>query len=207
MLRTEFHRPGGPRGRGDHAVIDEEIEIMLKDRLLALRPCGWLGEEMASVSVADNAFWEVDPHDGTRDFMSGLRGSAVSVALLENGQPILGVVLAPTVPDDHGDLFAWAEGGIVTRNGISIRPNVSWTTPVVAPNADCGGFASPDIYGFLETVGHKYTIRLKASAILQDRIASLLAGHLVDVSCKLPCGRKLILVNACVGRIGKLSLN
>ena len=35
-------------------------------------------------------------------------------------------------------------------------------------------FASPDIYEFLETEGYKYTIRLKANAILQDRIASLL---------------------------------
>jgi hypothetical protein len=35
-------------------------------------------------------------------------------------------------------------------------------------------FASPDIYAFLETEGHKYKIRLKANAILQDRIASLL---------------------------------
>ena len=35
-------------------------------------------------------------------------------------------------------------------------------------------FASPDIYEFLETEGYKYTIRLKANAILQDRIDSLL---------------------------------
>ena len=35
-------------------------------------------------------------------------------------------------------------------------------------------FASPDIYEFLEAEGYKYTIRLKANAILQDRIASLL---------------------------------
>lgn len=35
-------------------------------------------------------------------------------------------------------------------------------------------FTSPDIYEFLETEGYKYTIRLKANAILQDRIASLL---------------------------------
>ena len=36
-------------------------------------------------------------------------------------------------------------------------------------------FASPDIYEFLEAAGYKYTIRLKANAILQDRIAHLLA--------------------------------
>lgn len=35
-------------------------------------------------------------------------------------------------------------------------------------------FASPDIYEFLAKEGYKYTIRLKANAVLQDRIASLL---------------------------------
>ena len=35
-------------------------------------------------------------------------------------------------------------------------------------------FASPEIYAFLEAEGYRYTIRLKANAILQDRIAGLL---------------------------------
>ena len=35
-IRTEFHRPGGPRGRGDKAEIDKEVEIFLRTRLLAL---------------------------------------------------------------------------------------------------------------------------------------------------------------------------
>ena len=35
-------------------------------------------------------------------------------------------------------------------------------------------FASPDIYEFLEAEGYKYTIRLKANAILQQSIAHLL---------------------------------
>ncbi|MCP4549184.1 MAG: IS1380 family transposase [bacterium] len=35
-------------------------------------------------------------------------------------------------------------------------------------------FASPDLYEFLEAEGYKYTIRLKANAILQKRISSLL---------------------------------
>ena len=35
-------------------------------------------------------------------------------------------------------------------------------------------FALPDLYDFLEAEGYKYTIRLKANAILQDAIAYLL---------------------------------
>jgi hypothetical protein len=35
-------------------------------------------------------------------------------------------------------------------------------------------FANPEIYGFLEAEGYKYTIRLPANAVLQERIGWLL---------------------------------
>jgi myo-inositol-1(or 4)-monophosphatase len=68
--------------------------------------------------------WVVDPHDGTRDFLRGLRGSSVSVALLRHGVPVLGVVHAPMPPDCPPDLIAWAEGsGPLRRNGQALtRP-------------------------------------------------------------------------------------
>jgi hypothetical protein len=62
----------------------------------------------------------VDPHDGTRAFLEGKRGSAVSIALLRHGNPILAVVYAPTSPDHGPDLIAWAEGGPITRNGQTV---------------------------------------------------------------------------------------
>ena len=42
--------------------------------------------------------------------LEGYRGSAVSVALLRDGVPVLGVVCAPMSPDRGRDLIAWAEG-------------------------------------------------------------------------------------------------
>ena len=54
--------------------------------------------------------WLVDPNDGTRDYLVGRRGSAVSIGLVHEGRPVLGVVFAFAYPDDEGDLFAWAEG-------------------------------------------------------------------------------------------------
>jgi fructose-1,6-bisphosphatase/inositol monophosphatase family enzyme len=62
--------------------------------------------------------WLLDPDDGTSAFEKGFRGAAVSIALLRNGPPVLGVVYAYRAPDDAGDLFTWAEGtGPVKRNG------------------------------------------------------------------------------------------
>lgn len=125
LLRAEFHRPGGPRGRGDHADVDVEIEQLIRARLRSAFPdFGFRGEETGSVGMdrAPDLLWLVDPNDGTRNFLEGSRGSSVSIALLRARQPVLGIVYSPCAPDDDGDLFVWAEGcGPPTRNGRSIR--------------------------------------------------------------------------------------
>lgn len=141
MLRAEFHHPGGPEGHGSHARIDKEVELFLKVRLMALLPCGWKGEETATVESTTNACWVVDPNDGTSDFLKGLRGSAISVALIEGGKPVLGIVHAPTAPDDAGDLIAWAEGGALTRNGLPVESTDAHDMPVLALNADAADYA------------------------------------------------------------------
>ncbi|MCE6949945.1 ADP-ribosylglycohydrolase family protein [Cereibacter sphaeroides] len=142
LIRAEFHRPGGPRGRGGKAPVDAEVEEVLKARLMRLHPCGWRGEETAGVDARSHDLWVVDPQDGTRDFLAGRRGSAVSVALLRRGVPVLGVVFAPVAPDDTGDLMAWAEGAALTRNGRPLRPEARSTQPVLALNAAAADGAS-----------------------------------------------------------------
>lgn len=120
MLRADFHRPGGPRGAHDKAEADVEAERLARSRLLGEFPgWGFLGEETGSVPrAAGRPLWLVDPNDGTRDYLKGRRGSAVSIALLVDGLPRLGVVHAFAYPDDDGELFAWAEGcGPLRRNG------------------------------------------------------------------------------------------
>jgi len=122
ILRAEFHRPGGPRSQENHAMIDVEIERRLRDRLLPLGAAGWLGAETGRL-IARSAFtWIVNPNDGTFAFLKRIRGSSVSVALLRDGRPVVGVVYAPTAPDDRGDLVAWAEGQPLTRNGAIAPP-------------------------------------------------------------------------------------
>ena len=85
---------------------------------------GFLGEETGAVAgTPGEPIWLVDPNDGTRDYLKGRRGSAVSIGLLLGEVPRLGVVFAFAYPDDDGDLFAWAEGcGPVTRNGRPVAP-------------------------------------------------------------------------------------
>ena len=119
-LRAEFYRAEGPRGRRGNCPVDGEIEASLRKTLTALVPCAFAGEETEPSADADEV-WLVDPHDGTFEFMSGRRGSAISVALVRSGVPVLGVVHAPDSPDRGPDTIAWAEGaGPLRRNGRAL---------------------------------------------------------------------------------------
>lgn len=122
-VRAEFHRAGGGRGERAKAPIDARIEREMRAALVAALPsAGFIGEELGVAGdAASSVRWIVDPHDGTSAFLRGWRGSAVSIALVEDGAPVLGVVFAPCAPDDDGDLFAWCEGGMLTRNGAIVQ--------------------------------------------------------------------------------------
>lgn len=126
-IRNEAYAPGGPRG-GDHkAPVDDEADLLIRDRLMAAFPeWSYHGEEVGTHVASDpRTFWLVDPNDGTYGYLKGLRGSAVSIALIRDEVPVLGVVYAPCYPDDNGDLIAWAEGcGPLRRNGrpVALAP-------------------------------------------------------------------------------------
>jgi fructose-1,6-bisphosphatase/inositol monophosphatase family enzyme len=122
MLEAEFSRARGPRGSYSKAPVDVEIEEFLHHALTALLPVPFRAEEKHDITPdAGGTLWLVDPHDGTSAFLGGFRGSAVSVALLHQCVPVLGVVYAPSSPDRGPDLISWAEGlPTVLRNGVPV---------------------------------------------------------------------------------------
>lgn len=127
VLRREFYRSGGPRGGDGHAPVDLEVEALIRARLGSAFPdYGLRGEELTAQDRLpgdpDRHLWLVDPNDGTRAFLRGWRGAAISIGLLRAGQPVLGVVYAYCAPQSGEDLIAWGQGGgPVTRNGREIR--------------------------------------------------------------------------------------
>ena len=126
-LVEEFHRPGGPRGHKGHCEVDREIEERLRAKLQALLPATFAGEETGTTPGRESGqVWLVDPHDGTFEFMQGRRGSAISVALVRGGVPVLGVVCSPLSPDRGRDTIAWAEGSrSLFRNGRAVANDLS----------------------------------------------------------------------------------
>ncbi|MFX6234644.1 inositol monophosphatase family protein, partial [Acinetobacter baumannii] len=77
---------------------DLAVNALLKARLAALDPdAGWLSEETADNPdrLAKARLWVVDPIDGTRDYVRRRPGWAVSIALVEDGRVVVGVLDAP----------------------------------------------------------------------------------------------------------------
>ncbi len=124
LIAAEVARPGGPRGAGDKADIDVEVEILLREGLLRLQLGDFWGEETGSALTGASHCWVVDPNDGTTDFLAGRPGSAISVGLLKDAVPVLGVVYAP-VTTRGPDCIAWelSMTGLL-RNGRHICPNL-----------------------------------------------------------------------------------
>ena len=95
--RGDFKR--WEKGPGDPVCeIDLAVDAFLRERLSALAPdAGWLSEETADAPdrLARQRVWVVDPIDGTRDYIRGRDGWCVSVALVDRGRVVLGVLDAP----------------------------------------------------------------------------------------------------------------
>ncbi len=87
-------------GMSPVTAADFEVDTFLKHQLLKLLPeAGWLSEETEDGPhrLAKTRVFVVDPIDGTRAFMSGDPRWAVSVALVEHGQPVLASLFAPAM--------------------------------------------------------------------------------------------------------------
>ncbi len=125
LLLKEFHLPSGPRGKPGKADADVEAENLIRQQLLSAFPAyGYRGEETGAQAATrgQKHCWLVDPNDGTADFQKGRRGPAVSIGLIRDGVPVLGVVFSYAAPDDAGDLLCWAEGtGSLRRNNRSVE--------------------------------------------------------------------------------------
>ena len=113
---------GGVDRKADDSPVtraDREADAILRFALLAAHDAAWLSEETADSPerLGARRIWIVDPLDGTKEFIAGVPEYAVAVALVENGEPVLGVVHNPVT----GETF-WAErGGGAFRNGEPIH--------------------------------------------------------------------------------------
>jgi myo-inositol-1(or 4)-monophosphatase len=90
-------------------TADLKADTILREGLMKDFPnTGWLSEETRDdfSRLEKRLVWIVDPIDGTKEFVSGIPEYAVSVALVEDGLPILSSVYNPATKE----LFTAASG-------------------------------------------------------------------------------------------------
>ena len=100
--------------------VDLAVDVLLRERLSAIDPdAAWLSEESVDdkTRLAAERVWVVDPIDGTRDFLRGRPGWAVSIALVDRGRPVLAVLEATA----RGECWTALAGQGAWRNGTPIH--------------------------------------------------------------------------------------
>lgn len=87
-------------------------------------------EEEIKESSSDRPTWYIDPLDGTINFIHGHPHYAVSIALYEKGQPLLGVVFNPAIEE----LFSAQRGHGAHLNGrrLSVTPESELSNSLLA---------------------------------------------------------------------------
>jgi myo-inositol-1(or 4)-monophosphatase len=77
-------------------IADRTAEEIIRAVLKATFPYhGLLGEEFADENIDARYVWAIDPIDGTRAFITGRPSFCTLLALLEDGEPVLGLIDQP----------------------------------------------------------------------------------------------------------------
>lgn len=98
--------------------VDHLCEALVIDRVRARYPAdGFLAEESGRSTDEASRLWVVDPLDGTINYANGIPFFCVSIALVFDGRPVLGVVFDPT----RGEMFGATDDGPPLLNGRAIE--------------------------------------------------------------------------------------
>jgi myo-inositol-1(or 4)-monophosphatase len=184
--RIAAARCGGPFERWEKAPgnpvceIDLEVDSFLRERLSRLDPeAGWLSEETLDPSdrIERPRLWVVDPIDGTRDYLRGRPGWAVSVALVEDRVPVIGVLDAPA----RGEHWRAEKGKGAWRNGDRLRASGRADLAGARVPAD----QLPDVDSDLVAVYKPNSIALRIALVAAgeaDLVATLKWGFEWDIA-------------------------
>jgi len=129
------------------SFVDQQAEAKLKQGLSQIFPeAKFIAEETSSnyEEVEDGYYWVIDPLDGTTNFLHKLPVFAVSVGLIYQKQPILGLIYEP----NRDELFTAAKGQGAYLNGkpIQVSPEKSLSKSLLATGFPYYDFSYQDRY-------------------------------------------------------------
>ena len=114
------------KGKSDFvSYVDKEAEKQLVEKLHQLLPeAGFITEENTAGNQGETFKWIIDPLDGTTNFIHAIPPFAVSVALIQGDEIVLGVVYEITMDECF---YAWKDGAAYL-NGEIIQVSQAATT-------------------------------------------------------------------------------
>lgn len=81
-------------------IADRETEQLVREMIKDRYPGhGFFGEESGSANTDSQFTWVVDPIDGTKNFVAGMPFYGTLIALLRDGQPVVGVIDIPALSE------------------------------------------------------------------------------------------------------------
>ena len=117
MQFVEGHRadPAIRKKGNDFATeMDLAIERQVAESLRSITGIGVHGEEFREAELDAPAVWVLDPIDGTFNYAAGSPMAAMLLALLRDGEPVVGLTWLPFT----GDRYTAVAGGPLARNGV-----------------------------------------------------------------------------------------
>ena len=159
-------------------TADFEADKKIKEILMSNFPSyGWLSEETFDSHYRLNLdkVWIVDPIDGTKEFIEGIPNFAVSIGLVENGLPTIGILFNPITQQMF---YAQAGKGAFLNDELikcKSRNNIKDMTILNSRSEDKAGLWTPYKFKFksLKPIGSvAYKLGLIASGEA-DAFASL----------------------------------
>jgi myo-inositol-1(or 4)-monophosphatase len=158
------------------SIADRDVEQLIRRRVAEKFPDdGFLGEEYGLQQGTSGLTWVVDPIDGTSPFVNGMPNWCVSIALLENEEPVIGVIAAPC----HQEIYAAAAGRGATLNGKTLKLDSSRTIRNAVTGIGANNHVAPQVVAKmvedLLTSGGNF-IRNGSGALM---LAYVAAGRLV----------------------------
>lgn len=95
---------------------DRAAEELIRAQLKRARPRDAVTGEEFGTDGASKRRWIIDPIDGTKNFVRGVPVWATLIALVEDDQPVVGVVSAPALSRRW---WAYQDGGAYTGRSLS----------------------------------------------------------------------------------------
>ncbi len=112
-VEVETKGDGSPVTEADRAA-ERAIRASLAE---SFPEFGSVGEEYGEEGASDRPRWVIDPIDGTIGFSRGIPLFTTLIALLDDGEPVMGLIDCPAL----SERFVGWRGGGVRRNGVPTR--------------------------------------------------------------------------------------